>query len=170
MTSRRIWVGVACVAISLLAARPAHAEAIDPAFRSDIEKLLEVTGSAKSGALMSTLMAGQMLDGLRKSRPDISEKIIVLTKEVLEAEFTKAFEGPEGMTSRLVAIYAKHFTHAEVTGLLDFYESDLGKKMIVLMPMLIQESMAAGQEWAMENMPRIRAVLESRLNAEGLAR
>jgi hypothetical protein len=166
MMGPRIVVGIACLSISIVAARPAHAEAIDPAFRSDIEKLLDVTGSAKSGVLMSTLMAGQMLDGLRKSRPDISEKAIALTKEVLEAEFTKAFEGPDGMTSRLVAIYARHFTHAEVIGLLGFYESDLGKKMIGVMPMLIQDSVAAGQEWAMENMPRIRAVLESRLKAE----
>ena len=136
----------------------------------DIERLLEVTGSAKSGALMSNLVAGQMLDSLRKSRPDISEKAIAVTKEVLEAEFMKAFEGPGGMMSRLVAIYARHFTHEDVIGLLGFYESDLGKKMIDVMPLLIQESMAAGQEWAMENMPRIRATLELRLNAEGLVR
>jgi len=170
MIGPRLVVGIACLSLALVAAQPAHAETIDPAFRSDIEKLLVVTGSAKSGALMSTLIAGQMLDGLRKSRPDISEDVIALTKQVLEAEFTKAFEGPEGMTSRIVAIYQKHFTHEEVTGLLSFYASDLGKKMIVMMPVLIQESMAAGQEWAMENMPRISAVLESRLSAEGVSR
>jgi hypothetical protein len=170
MIRPRIVAGIACLSISFLAAQPALGETIDPAFRSDIEKLLEVTGSAKSGALMSNLMAGQMLDGLRKSRPPISEKVIALAKEVLEAEFTKAFEGPDGITSKLAAIYARHFTHEEISALLGFYGSDLGKKTIAVMPMLIQESMAAGQEWATENMPRIRAALQSRLNAEGLVR
>ena len=36
------------------------------------------------------------------------------------------------------------------------------------MPALAQEGAAAGQAWAMANMPRINGVLQSRLRAEGL--
>jgi uncharacterized protein len=49
---------------------------------------------------------------------------------------------------RVVDIYVKHFTHDEVRALLDFYTTPVGRKVIRVMPMLAQESSAAGQRWA----------------------
>jgi len=71
----------------------ATSQTIDESFRSDIRKLLEVTGSAHLGIQAASFMSGQILDGLRKSQPSIPDRALELAKQVLDSEFAKAFEG-----------------------------------------------------------------------------
>ena len=58
--------------------------------------------------------------------------------------------------------------HSDVKGLIVFYETELGRKAIEKMPLLTQEGSALGQQWAVENMPRILEELKARLTVEGL--
>jgi hypothetical protein len=167
MRSFNVWTAVACLWMSLSAARPAHAESIEPALRVDIERLMAVTGTDAAGAQMARLTTEHMLEGLRKSRPYLSERALAVAKEVLTEEFAKAYSAPDGLGARLVEIYARHFTHDEVKGLLKFYGSDLGRKTIDLMPMLMKESAAAGQEWMLAHIAKISDALDARLRAEG---
>jgi hypothetical protein len=44
-------------------------------------------------------------------------------------------------------IYAQHFTEAELKDLLTFYQSPLGRKMIVEEPKVIDESMSNAGQW-----------------------
>jgi uncharacterized protein len=169
MSQHVIRVGTAFLVLLLLG-QSARAQTIEPAFRADIEKLQEITGSAALGTQLARLVSAQMLDNLKKARPDIPERAFAITSEVIEVEFSKAFTGPDGLNSRLVAIYAKHFTPDEVRGLLMFYGTDLGKKMITEMPLLLQEGAAPGQEWASANVVRIGQVIQARLKAEGFTK
>ena len=68
----------------------------------------------------------------------------------------------------VVPIHARHFTHADVRGMIDFYETPLGKKTIEAMPSLMQESMQASHRWAQEVMPGLREKVTARLKAEGV--
>ncbi|MEP7186219.1 MAG: DUF2059 domain-containing protein [Rhodanobacter sp.] len=54
------------------------------------------------------------------------------------------------LLTRMVPIYQKHFTAAEVTGLLNFYRSPLGQKVITEMPVTMAEGMKVGQAWGRE--------------------
>ena len=65
-------------------------------------------------------------------------------------------------------MYAKYFTHADIKGLIAFYESDLGRKAIGNMPDLVREGGEIGQRWARDAMPKIMQTLQARLKAEGL--
>jgi hypothetical protein len=171
MPNRRLpsLLSIAPVALLALVLGPAPvvAQVVDPTFRADIEKLLEVTGASQNGAQIANLVSGQVLDGMKRSRPDIPARAVEIAKEVVQAEFLSAFSGPQGLSSAIVDIYEKHFTHEDVRGLLAFYETDLGRKAIKLLPVVIQESALAGQQWAEQNMPRIIKVLDARLRAEG---
>lgn len=159
---------VLCACI-LLSPTPAESgQSIDASLRAEIEKLLEITGSAQMGAQGASLMSGQFLEILRKSDPSIPERALALVKQVLDAEFAMAFSEPGGLTEQLVVIYARHFSREEVRALLSFYSSDLGRKVIASMPVVFQESAAAGQQWAQKHMPRIRKTIETRLRDEGL--
>jgi hypothetical protein len=151
-----------------LSAGPASAQTSDDAFRKDILKLLELTGSLKMGIQMANIVSAQYIDGLQKSNPQVPQRALELTKEVLSAEFTKAFESPDGLTPQLVSIYAKHFTHQEVLALIAFYETELGQKTVAKMPQVMQEAAALGQRWAESNVPRIVKALDEKLRAEGL--
>jgi hypothetical protein len=155
-----------CVTALCGAVPAAWAQGTDDAFRKDIERLLDITGSSKMGVQMASMASGQILDALAK-QSDIPPKAIELAKAVLNEEFGKAFEGPDGLNGQIAGVYAKHFTHDEVRGLLAFYDTPLGRKMISVTPALLQEAGVVGQTWAEKNMPRIGAAVDARLRAEG---
>jgi uncharacterized protein len=172
--TRLIWV-VAFVSIGGPAAAqtPAPAttlqtgHAIEPEFRADIERLVNMTGGTARGAQLASLASDAFLNGIRQTVPSIQPRLIEIVREVLNSEFDRAFNGPE-MMDKVVALYARYFTHEDVKGMLAFYQSDLGRKAIAAMPSLTREAAAIGQQWAEANMPRVLDVLETRLKAEGL--
>lgn len=166
--NRRLVLGLAFLLCALGSAPQSSAEEIDPAFRADIVRLMEVTGSAEVGEQMASLISGQILDGFKKTHPRVSPRAFDIAKEVLVAEFATAFKGPEGLFAKLIPLHAKYFSQEDVRGLLAFYETELGRKMIAVMPALMQESAQVGQAWAEEMMPRVDKVLKERLEAEGL--
>jgi hypothetical protein len=45
-----------------------------------------------------------------------------------------------------IALYDKYFTNEDILGLIRFYESPLGQKATQVLPTLVQESMARGQQ------------------------
>lgn len=169
MMSVRLRVSAIALALAIVQfPTTAFAQAPDDAFRRDIMKLLDLTGSSKAGIQMANMISGQFLDSIRKMNPDVPPRAIEVAKELLNAEFTKAFESPDGLTPEIVDIYAKHFTHEEVLGLIAFYETELGRKSVATLPQLMQESGEAGQKWAQQHVPRILAAVQERLRAEGL--
>ena len=128
----RLMTGVLLAAI--LIASPMAVMADEPTFEQDVRKLMEVTGAAAMGEQV----VNQMLDGMSKN----------VTGE--SAEYLRRFRAeldPNEMVELNVPIYMKHFTHEEIKGLVEFYESPIGKKTIEKLPLVMQESMAAGQAW-----------------------
>lgn len=158
---------VACFAFTLSSSTFLFAQGQDDTFRKDVMKLLDLTGSTKIGVQMATLVSGQFLDGMKKANPSVPGKAIDLAKELLNEEFAKAFESPDGLTPQLIPIYMKHFTHEEVLGLIRFYETELGRKTVSVMPQVMQEAAGVGQAWAEANIPRILGAINDRLRAEG---
>lgn len=51
---------------------------------------------------------------------------------------------------RLGEIWAKHFTNDEVVGLIRFYKSPLGRKIVDKTPQAMQEAQTAGYSWGLE--------------------
>ncbi len=51
-----------------------------------------------------------------------------------------------------VEIYRRHLSHDEILLLIAFYETDIGQKLVRVLPVMTQESMEVGQrlgaEWA----------------------
>lgn len=164
------WIVSALVAGLLIVAtgRPASAQPLDPAVRADIEQLLAVTGSSSMGTQMASLMSDQMLQVMRREQPDIPPRVLSLVQEVFTEEFTRAFGTGGGIAESLVQIYAKHFSPDDVRGLLAFYNTELGRRSIQVMPTVMREGALAGQAWAEKETPRILSVLQSRLRAEKL--
>jgi hypothetical protein len=66
-------------------------------------------------------------------------------------------------------IYHRHFSHDEIRELIRFYQTEVGKKAIQVMPKLLQESMAAGQQWGRSLMPEIRKRVNEALKDKGVS-
>lgn len=138
---------------------------VDPAIRADIERLMEVTGATALATQMASSVSDALFNSFKQTQSAVPPRMIEVVKEVLNAEFAKAFAGSD-MRDRL-ALYARHFTHEDVRALLAFYQTDIGKKAISVMPTLTREGSEIGQEWAKANMPRVLQALQTRLKAEG---
>lgn len=77
-------------------------------------------------------------------------------------EFLKEVSADE-LIGLLVPIYDKYYTEEDVTQLIAFYQSPLGKKMVQVLPGINQESMVAGQEWG----KRLSEKVVNRLKEKG---
>jgi uncharacterized protein len=151
-------------------ARPGvlSAQDLDPAFRADIVKLMDVLGTAKLAHQASSAVTQQMQQAIKAAHPDTPDRVFEVVRQVSEEELTKAFDGPNSLISQMVPLYAKYFTHDDIKGMLAYYDSDLGKKAIAAMPALLQDSMKISKAWAAAANPRIRAAINERLKAEGI--
>lgn len=158
---------IAALLIVLCIATTAHAQDGNARFRADVEKLLEVTGAAALGTQMATLVSNQFIEAMKQQGPFVPEGAISLIKKVLNGEFSEAFDGPDGIGAKLVDVYMKHFTHEEIIKLLEFYNTEVGRKTVSLLPKLAQEGAAIGQQWAVANMERIAATIDRLLREEG---
>ena len=58
--------------------------------------------------------------------------------------------GAQQLLSRMVPIYQNHFSAEDVVGLLKFYQSPLGQKMVIQMPLVVAEGMRVNQQWGRE--------------------
>jgi len=163
-------IGVLVAVVLVALSGSASAQSVDARFRAAIERLLEVTRAAALGSQIATIASNSMIDAMRKAQPEVPERAVAIVKEVLSAEFERAFSGPDGIMAAIIDLYAKYFTHEDVKALLEFYNSPAGRKAIAVMPTLAQESAAAGNAWAMANMPKIASKVEQRLRAEGLVK
>jgi hypothetical protein len=117
---------------------------------------------------MATQISDAFLDSFKQTTQNVvPPRVIEIVREVLTEDFAKAFNGPE-IKDQQIALYAKYFTHADVKGLIAFYETDLGRKSVANMPSLMREGGEIGQRWAQGAMPKMLQTLETRLRAEGL--
>ena len=114
---------------------------ISKEFRSDIVKLLEMTGAEALGIQMGLAVTNQMIDSMMKQNPEIPPMAVVSIKDEISQVFAE--EMPKLM-AEIVPIYAKNFTQDEIKGLIAFYSTPLGKKSIKAMPVVMNELYAGG--------------------------
>jgi hypothetical protein len=125
---------------SVSAAEPAAAVTQTPdstAFRADIRKLLKLTGSDK----LALQMMDQLMASFRNASPDVPPEFW--------DSFAREINGDE-LIEKIIPVYERNLTHEDVKGLIAFYETPLGAKVISTMPTITQESMGVGQEWGTE--------------------
>jgi hypothetical protein len=129
---------IAAAAAALALSVSLHAQEAAPppgdAKARDIRRLLEVTGAAKLGL--------QIVDSLL----DTQKKALPTVPESFWREFRASLK-PEEFAELAVPIYDKHLTHEEIRGLLAFYQSPLGRRLLEVQPLLLQDSIAAGRRW-----------------------
>lgn len=53
----------------------------------------------------------------------------------------------DDLVAMIIPIYSKYYEESELDELIRFYKTPVGKKVIAVMPQIMQESMMAGQTW-----------------------
>jgi hypothetical protein len=102
--------------------------------KEGIVRLLNLTDTKPQAAQMFDLM----LPGFEALAPQAPTAIWTMFREKLNIDsFLEMF----------IAVYDKYLTHDEVKGLIQFYESPIGRRLVEITPQISQESFRIGQEW-----------------------
>jgi hypothetical protein len=80
----------------------------------------------------------------------------------LQQEFLRT--SIDDLVLMLVPVYQKHMTIEDLRGLVEFYQTPLGKKFITSTPAIMEESMQVGQAWGMKLGQELSKRLEERDN------
>ena len=126
--------GAAMTATPVLAQR--RPASVDAAKASTIRRLLDLTGAARLA--LSGMEA--MVPAQRAANPQIPAAF-------WDAFLARARRDLPHLVDSLIPIYASHFSQAELDQLVNFYASPLGKHLSAVQPLILQESMGAGQRW-----------------------
>lgn len=177
---------VAAVLLTATLAAPAGfaqtTAAVDPAFAAAVRSLLETTNfekthretmaslslqlpeiiiSSSSQAIradgsMSAEERAEALAQVQQLAPEISAAVLSLLSEPKLMDELKA---------EMPALYARHFTLAEIREIERFYKTPAGAKVMQVTPQLTAESMQLVQRLVMPRMSAVLERIENRHNA-----
>jgi hypothetical protein len=139
-------------------AAPQASNPIDPQKETRIRELMDVTGTKNLGQQLLAAGMEQFRGSVQNSQPDNPR-----AKQFVDAfatRFQKHFD-PNSLNERVIPIYDKYLTVDDLKGLLDYYHSPLGQRMLKVLPEVARESQAAGfalgQKAAQETMEELKA-------------
>lgn len=122
-------------------------KAIDPAKEADIRRLLDAMGTTTLIQGMMDRMVQSLKPIMANSLPpgDYRDQLLDLFFQKFRTKFaTKQF------IDLAVARYDENFSDAEIKGLIDFYQTPLGRKMTTVLPTLTAELQQDGQKYGQE--------------------
>lgn len=140
---------------------------IEPEKLKLIKELIEVTGAASNSEQYSAAFSQQLVSVLKLTNPNLSEQAINIVEDEVAKTVIAAFAA-ESLQEQIYPIYAKHFSIAELEGLIAFNRSPAGQKANRVMPQLIAESNAAAKTWARTLSPEISHRVLQRFSSEGI--
>jgi hypothetical protein len=100
---------------------------------------------------MDTLLAAQL-----RARPDLKQY-----EDVMRAFFSK-YMSWESLRDKYVAIYMAEFTEADMRAMLDFYKTEVGKKAIEKVPVLLAMGAEIGRSVAQDHMAELNEAIHKR--------
>lgn len=112
-------------------------------------ELLEVSGAGEMGLQV----VRQMVESFAGSNPDVPREFWDRFIERVD---------PEELEEMVVPIYTKHLTAEEMEATIEFYRTPVGQSILRKMPVVMAESMQAGQQWGMELARKAMEELEAR--------
>ncbi len=99
-----------------------------------IREVMELTGAGDLGMQVMQLI----VEPMKGSLPDVPAEV---WDEILEGV------SADDLVELTIPIYDRNFTSEEIDAMLVFYRTPAGQSMMRKMPVVVQESMMAGQAW-----------------------
>ena len=146
------------------------AEKINAEKKQLINTILEQTGQSAItvGKQFSGLFIQQMTMVLKQSKPDIDPKAFDIVEDEIISIINEEIVIKGAFKDMMYPIYSKHFSIDELEKMIELNNTEFGKKMISIMPIITQEGMQAGQQFGQSLGPKIQQRLIARFEKEGI--
>lgn len=139
-------------------AAPAAKRSIDPQKEARIRELMDLTGAKDLGQQLIDAGMEQFRSSVMDSQPDNPRAKQFV--EAFAARFQKHFDS-QSLNETVIPIYDKYLSTEDLKGLLDYYRSPLGQRMLKALPDVARESQAAGyavgQKAAQDTMEELKS-------------
>jgi len=115
----------------------------DPAKEAAIRHLMEITQTSKLGDNISNAIAQQVRGVMSRAiqQPEDLQKFM----DAFTQKFTAAAPS-SAVTDAEIPVYAHYFTMEDIEGLIKFYESPLGQRVVKNLPEVVQNTQRTGVE------------------------
>ncbi len=137
----------------LAAASPAAAQEIADSHLAAAEALLV---AAETEAVMN-----QGIDSMLESQIEINPEMEAFD-DIMRA-FAREHLSWEAIRDEMVRIYAQAFTEDELREITAFYQTETGRKAVLLTPRLMAQGMEVGQRAFLANRAELEARIEERM-------
>lgn len=144
------------------------AEGISDEKKTLIKRLMDATGSAEMGEMLSSVFVQQITSAMAANDPNFSPKMQQIVVEEVNGVIHEEMVVKGSFYELIYPVYDKYFDQKDLEGMLAFYDTPLGKKMVSVMPQLGQESMMLGQQWGSSLAPVIQQRIMERFEKEGV--
>lgn len=124
--------------------------------KSAAERILEITGFEATGFEAARASFRPVIEEFRAEGYDA--EVLRKIEAAADAFFHKVMSDP-ALKREAVALYKANFTEDELEELLAFYQTPLGRKTLVQLPKILEESMSLGQKVADKHAPAFQEQL-----------
>ncbi len=142
------------LSVILVLIAPVFLNAQDREYRQLLGKYFEVSGSKAT----FEVAIKQTVQTMRLQTSGLDDE----AWNELEKEFLST--SIDDLVDILVPIYTKHLSADELRGIIDFYESPVGKKLAEKTPFITQESMQSAGQWGMQLGQKVMERIEEKKN------
>ncbi len=109
--------------------------------------------------LYGQTMTVQIYQALKASRPELPLEALSIIREEVERLLDR---DSDTLLEQIAGIYDRAFSEAEVRELTKFYQSEIGRKTMTVIPQIMQESLLLGKSWGQSIGSDLLAHLEER--------
>jgi len=126
---------------------------VDAKYNKTLKQMFAMTGSEDT----YKIAIEQIYERFKQQYPNVNEEVWTEMKD----EF--ANNSLNSLVQMLAPIYNKYMTQKDLEGLIEFYETPLGKNFTKNYPLILQESMQMGEQWGMN----IQQNFQSKMKEKG---
>ena len=128
--------------VTLLIPGMAPAQAPSPDVLAVARELIATSRAAESAKLLLPSIVQLIKPAIVQGRPEVEKDFDAIAPQLVESFKTQVGE----LTEQIAVVYATNFTVAEMKDIIAFYRGPTGQKLLAKGPMIVQQSMAAGQK------------------------
>jgi len=144
----------------------AYCEQPDEKYNALVDEALELTGGLAVAGQISDLFIGEFIKALKRGKEKVPEEVVAVVQEEVRNIIGESIASGE-FQALLYPIYAEHISRKDLKAMIRFYKSKAGKRIVATLPVVAQESMAAGQAWGKALGPEVSKRIREKLDDIG---
>ena len=158
---------LAAASLALIASA-VHADELTANKRTQIKALLDITGIKAIPEQIANNTVQSWVPGIKQLDPKFPDKGFTIMRDTFLAGLNAKVDGGGGLIEQVTMVYHNQFTASEVTELLKFYQSTLGKKMLSSQAKVNGETFQTAMKWADSMSADLDQRIDVALKKEGL--